>query len=167
LIKWIPGEFGYWSPSNISKANSSGAEGNLSLNYVNNYFKIRFSVNYAWNNARIIKSQDGEVSSGKQIVYSPEHLFNAGLRAWYKNYYLSWMSCFTGKRYITADNSDYLSGYFLNNSSTGIKLKSGKNSFDINLKADNIFNVNYQAIAWYPMPGRSFNLTLIYQFTGK
>jgi vitamin B12 transporter len=164
MIKWTPGESGYWSPSNISKANSSGAEGNLILNYVNSYFKIRFSAKYAWNVARIIKSQDGEVFSGKQIIYSPEHLFNAGLRAGYKNYYLSSMSCFTGKRYITADNSDYLSAYLINNVSTGIKFYSGKNSFDINLKADNLFNINYQAIAWYPMPGRSFNVSIIYQF---
>ena len=164
MIKWTPGEFGYWSPSNISKANSSGAEGNVSLSYIYNSFKIRFRAKYAWNIAHVIKSQESEVASGKQIVYIPEHLFNLGMRAGYKNYYLSWLSCFTGKRYTTTDNSDYLSGYFLNNVSAGIKLGSGKNLFDINLKTDNIFNVNYQSIAWYPMPGRSFILSVICQF---
>jgi iron complex outermembrane receptor protein len=167
MIKWTPGAFEYWTPSNISKANSSGAEGDINLVYVNDHFKIRFSAKYAWNNTHIIKSQDVEAASRKQVVYVPEHLFNAGLRAGYKNYYLSWISCFTGKRYTSADNAAYLSGYFLNNVSTGIKFSSGKNSFDINLKADNLFNINYQAIAWYPMPGRTFSLTLIYQFTGK
>ena len=165
MIKWTPGEFGYWSPSNISKANSSGAEGNVSLTYTNNSFKIRFNAKYAWNQAHVIKSQAGDVASGKQIVYIPEHLFNTGIRAGYKNYYLSWMSCFTGKRYTTADNSDFLSGYLLNYVSAGMKIGSEKHSFDINLKVDNLFNINYQAIAWYPMPGRSINLSIIYQFT--
>jgi outer membrane cobalamin receptor len=165
MINWLPGESGYWSPSNISESNSSGAEENINLTYINNSFKIRFTMKYEFDRAHIIKSQVGEAVSGKQIVYTPENLFNAGIRAGYKNYYLSWLSCFTGKRYTTADNSDWLSCYLLNNVSAGIKFSSGKNSFDINLKADNLFNVNYQAIAWYPMPGRSFVLTLIYQFT--
>ncbi|MBA4321956.1 MAG: hypothetical protein C0408_03990, partial [Odoribacter sp.] len=165
MIKWKPGEFGYWSPSNILKANSKGAEETISLTYVYNSLKIKLSAKYAWNRAQIIKSLDGEVAAGRQIVYTPEHLFNSGIRAGFKNYSVSWMSSFTGKRYTTADNSDYLSGYFLNNASAGVKLASGKNSYDINLKADNLFNVNYQAIAWYPMSRRSFILSIIYQFS--
>jgi outer membrane cobalamin receptor len=165
MIQWIPGVSGYWSPSNINRSNSSGAEANFSLSYVNNSFKIRLITKYALNRAIIIRSQDGEEALGKQIIYTPEHLFNAGIRTGYKNYYLSWMSCFTGKRFTKADNSDYLSCYFINNISAGIKFPLGKNSFDINLKADNLFNVNYQTIAWYPMPGRSFLFSIIYQFT--
>jgi outer membrane cobalamin receptor len=164
MIKWIPGGSGYWSPSNINKANSSGADANVNLTYSLNSVKIRFTAKYAWNKAQIIKSPGSEEVSGNQIVYTPEHLFNSGIRAEINKYYLNWISCFTGKRYTTADNSDYLPGYFLNNLSTGLKLISGKNSFDINIKADNLFNVNYQAIAWYPMPRRSFFLSLIYQF---
>ena len=164
MIKWTPGNLGYWSPSNISKVNSYGAEGNVSLSYINDFFKIRFSAKYARNKAQTIKSQESEEAVGKQIVYVPENLFNAGIRAEYKNYYLSWMDCFTGKRYTTADNSDHLPGYLLNNISAGVRIGSGRNLFDINLKADNLFNINYQVIAWYPMPRRSFYLTIVYLF---
>jgi vitamin B12 transporter len=160
MIKWAPGDLGYWSPINIYKAISSGIDGNISMTYIQNSLKIRFNVKYAWNQAHIIKPQDGDLVSGKQIVYTPEHMLNTGIKTDYKIFCFS----FTGIRYTSTDNSDYLSGYLLNNVSTGIKVKSGRNSFEVNLKVDNLFNVNYQTIAWYPMPGRSFNLSIIYQF---
>ena len=164
MIKWVPGSAGYWTPSNINKANTSGGELNADLNYINNSFKLKLSLKYALNKAHVVKSPDDETGSGKQIVYVPENMLTAGLRAGYRNYYIAWILSYTGKRYTTADNSEFLPAYFLNNVSAGIKLFSGKNSFDINLKADNLFNINYQAIAWYPMPGRSFILSIIYQF---
>jgi iron complex outermembrane receptor protein len=167
MIKWIPGNQGYWSPSNIDKADSYGAEGNVHFDYSVNSLKITFSAKYAWNKAQTVKSQEGDAANGKQVVYVPENLLNAGIRAGYRNFYFSWIDCFTGKRYTTADNSGYLPGYLLNNVSAGIKINSGKSSFDINLKADNLFNINYQVIAWYPMPRRSFILSIVYQFNKK
>jgi vitamin B12 transporter len=164
MIKWLPGTAGYWTPSNITKANTSGGEFNAGLNYTNNSFKLKLSLKYALNRAHVLKSPDDETGSGKQIIYVPENMFTTGLRAGYRNYYISWILCYTGKRYTTTDNSEFLPDYFLNNVSAGIKLFPGKNSFDINLKVDNLFNINYQAIAWYPMPGRSFILSIIYQF---
>jgi outer membrane cobalamin receptor len=164
MIKWTPGESGYWSPLNIDKANSSGVEGNVSLLYAINSLKIRFSAKYSWNHAHVVRSEESRAISGKQIVYVPEHIFNAVMKVSFKNYYSSLMACYTGKRYTTTDNSEYLPGYLLNNASTGIKFYKGKSLFDIVLKVDNLFNVNYQAIAWYPMPGRSFNLSIIYNF---
>jgi vitamin B12 transporter len=165
MIKWTPGESGFWSPSNLDRATSSGADGNLSLTYKINSFSVRFNAKYGWNQSRFLDTHAGEDIKGKQLVYMPEHLFNAGIRTVYKNYYFSWMSCFTSKRFTTADNSDYLPGYLLNNLSTGMKLHFSESTIDINLKVDNLFNIDYQTIAWYPMPGRSLLLSLIYQFT--
>jgi vitamin B12 transporter len=164
MIKWVPGTGGFWTPSNITKAISSGAEFNAGINYTQNSFKLKFSLKYAWNQAHIVKPFDSETKSSRQIIYVPENMLNAGIRAGYHNLYISWISSFTGKRFTAIDNSEYLPAYLLNDISAGIKLHSGKNSFDINLKVDNLFSVNYQAIAWYSMPGRSFILSVIYQF---
>lgn len=164
MIKWVPGLAGYWSPSNISKAQSSGIEGNASITYAFSDLKIRIFAKYAWNHAQILKSLESDFIQGKQIIYVPENMFNAGLKAGYKNIYLTLISCYTGKRYTNADNSTFLSGYLINNVAGGVKIASRKSSFDINLKIDNIFSTNYQTIAWYPMPGRSYMLSVIYQF---
>jgi vitamin B12 transporter len=165
MIKWTPGSSGYWSPSNIDKANSAGAEGSLNLTYVKSFFNLKFDAEYSWNHASLVNDNGNEEIKGKQLIYTPEHLFTGSLRTSYKNYYITWLSSFTSKRYTSEDNSHSLSPYLLNNLSFGIKYHFDKSLIDINIKAENIFNVNYQTIAWYPMPGRSFMISLIYQFT--
>jgi outer membrane cobalamin receptor len=167
MIKWVPGQAGYWSPSNISKAQSSGIEGNAGITYTSNDIRLRIFAKYAWNHAQIIKSLESDFIKGKQIVYVPENMLNAGIRTVYKKFYMTLLSCYTGKRYTNADNSASLRGYLINNVSTGVKIGSGKSSFDLSFKADNIFNVSYQTVAWYPMPGRSFMLSFIYQFNNN
>lgn len=164
MIKWVPGMTSVWSPSNISKAQSAGVEGSASITYASNDFRIRVFVKYAWNHAQIVKSVESDFVQGKQIVYVPENMLNTGIRTAYKNFHFTFLSSYTGKRYTNADNSASLPGYLINNASAGVKIGSGKSTLDFNFKIDNIFNINYQTIAWYPMPGRSFMLSVIYQF---
>jgi vitamin B12 transporter len=163
MIKWTPGVSNFWSPENIEKANSSGVEGNVSLLYNTNNLKLRINVRYGWNQAHVVRSTDSESITGKQLIYIPEHQLSTGIRAGYRNLYLFWMTCYTGRRYTSTDNTQSLPGYFLNNLTTGWKVGSGKGDFDFNFKIENLFNVNYQAIAWYPMPGRTFIISLIYK----
>ncbi len=165
MIKWTPGPSSIWSPENIEKANSGGIEGSINLLYKNNFIKVRSITKYSWNRAYVTRSAGGESITGKQLVYTPEHQFSTSLRAEHENYYLFWMTIYTGSRYTSTDNSQYLSGYLLNNLTTGLKLGSGRGTFDFNLKVENLFNVNYQAIAWYPMPGRTYLLSIIYKLS--
>jgi iron complex outermembrane receptor protein len=96
-------------------------------------------------------------------MYIPENQARASIRIAYKNIYSMWLANFTGDRYITTDNSKFLPGYLINNLTTGIKLPLKASSIDINLSIDNIFNVNYQSIAYYPLPGRFFNMKILLQ----
>jgi outer membrane cobalamin receptor len=163
MVKWTPVNSGYWSPFNIEKAKSLGLEGNVSLNYENNFWRVRVNAKYAWNKAQVVASSDGEEISGKQLVYVPENMFNTNLKATYKNYYVSWISSFTGKQFTTTDNTKYIPGYYLQNVMAGINLSLGKNGFELNLKVENLTDVSYQTIAWYPMPGRTFLISIIYK----
>ncbi len=163
MIKWTPGPSNIWTPENIEKANSAGIEGNLSMLYKSNFIKIRSITKYSWNRAYVTRSAGGESLTGKQLIYIPEHQFSTSLRAEHGNIYLFWMTTFTGVRYTSTDNSQYLPGYLLNNLTAGYKVRSDKGIFDFNFKVDNLFNANYQAIAWYPMPGRTFIISLIYK----
>jgi iron complex outermembrane receptor protein len=96
-------------------------------------------------------------------MYVPENQVNTSLRLGYGNFYSSWVSNFIGRRYITTDNTGYLPGYFLNDFLTGIKLNLKGNFLDINFDVDNVFNINYQSIAHYPLPGRSYSMRILVQ----
>jgi vitamin B12 transporter len=70
-----------------------------------------------------------------------------------------------GKRFITVDNSGYLPGYCINSVVTGIKHKLKHTLLDLCFDIDNLFNVNYQTIAYYPLPGRAYTLKLLIQIS--
>jgi outer membrane cobalamin receptor len=157
MIQWHPGEYSYWTADNIQNVNSTGLESNLNLNYSISNFKSALNLGYSFTKATTAGSKDdADNTKGRQLIYMPENQVNASFTLNYKSVYSSWVADFTGKRYITVENSRYLPGYFINSIATGIKFDLHGNSLDMNLSIDNLFNVRYQTIAYYPLPGRSY-----------
>jgi outer membrane cobalamin receptor len=164
MILWHPGAFSYWTADNIKSVITSGLESSLSMHYSSGKFNATLTSNYSFTRATTSVSETpNDASIGKQLIYVPEHQGNVSAGASYGIFYASWIFTGTGKRYLTADNSEYLPGYALNNLITGSRINVKGNIIDLNFHADNIFNVNYQTIAYYPLPGRSYSLNLIIQ----
>jgi outer membrane cobalamin receptor len=164
MILWHPGAFSYWTADNIKSVSTTGLESSLSMNYSSGKFNATLNSNYSFTRATTSESETpNDASIGKQLIYVPEHLGNASFGVHYSIFYASWIVTGTGKRYLTADNSEYLPGYVLNNLVTGSRLNAKGNIIDLNFHIDNIFNINYQTIAYYPLPGRSYSLNLIIQ----
>ena len=69
----------------------------------------------------------------------------------------------TGKRYITVDNSRYLPAYCINSIAAGYKLKLKNTLLDLNFDIDNLLDVTYQNIAYYPLPGRAYTIKILIQ----
>lgn len=157
MIQWHPGEYSYWTADNIQNVNTMGLESSFSLDYAVNNLTARFNAGYSFTRAITGKSDENNpVSSGKQLMYIPENQANASLRMCYGNLYFSWLANMTGR-------TGYLPGYFLNNIIACIKLNLKSNSIDFNFNVDNLFNVNYQTIDFYPLPGRSYSIKILIQ----
>ena len=164
MIQWHPGEYSYWTADNIKSVNTSGVESSLSLNYSVSKFGTGLIANYSYTRATTTSSNTAnDASIGKQLIYVPANQGNCSFLLNYRMFYSSWNIIMTGKRYLTVDNTDYLPGYMLNNLITGIRLNLKNNSLELNFQIDNLFNVNYQTIAYYPLPGRSYSLKLLIQ----
>ncbi len=164
MILWHPGIYSYWTADNIKSVISSGLESSISLNYLSGKFNATVNSNYSYTRATTTASQTQEDASiGKQLIYVPVHQANGSLVLNYRMVYSSWIITMTGKRYLTADNTEYLPGYVLNNLITGTRLNLKSTIIDLNFHLDNLFNVSYQTIAYYPLPGRSYSLNLIIQ----
>lgn len=164
LIQWSPSRFSYWSPANLSNVKTAGLEAGLNLIFKMDNLTVRFNGQYALTKAHIIKSDLAEDNQDNQLIYVPHDVLNASVRISFKNLYSSWNTCFTGKRFLNPENSQYLPDYTLNNFIAGARIKRGKNYFDLNFKIDNIFGVNYQAVAYNPMPKSSILFSISYQF---
>ncbi|MCX6253958.1 MAG: TonB-dependent receptor, partial [Bacteroidia bacterium] len=164
MIQWHPGEYSYWTANNIQNVNSTGLESSVSLDYMLNNLNVCLNAGYSFTKAVAGGSKtQNDILTGKQLMYIPENQANSSLRVGFRNFYSFWIANLTGRRYITVENSKYLPGYFINNLITGIKLPVKGSSIDINFSIDNLFNVNYQSIAYYPLPGRSYFIKILVQ----
>jgi outer membrane cobalamin receptor len=164
MIQWQPGEFTYWEPENIQNVKTEGLEASLEISYSTSSFSMRLNSEYSFTKANDnSKKNNKDLLSGNQLMYVPKNQLNASLRTGYKNFHLSWLSNFTGRRYVSEDNSQYLPEYILTDIIAGVKMNYRKKTIDMNLKIENLLNNNYQTIAYHPMPGRSYLLSFIYQ----
>jgi outer membrane cobalamin receptor len=165
MIEWHPGDYSYWTADNIQNVNSTGAETSVTLDYSFRSFNVSMKAGYSFTKATKGGSKaENDNSIGKQLMYIPENQANALLKIGYKNIYSTWLANFNGKRFISVDNTKYLPGYFINNLVTGIKFTIKDSSIDLNLNIDNVFNIDYQSIAYYPLPGRSYSVKILVQF---
>jgi outer membrane cobalamin receptor len=165
MIQWHPGEYSYWTAENIENVKSTGAETSFTLDYALNNLNASMKAGYSFTKATTggLKIEN-DISIGKQLMYIPENQVNASLRVGYNNIYSSWVANFNSKRFISVDNTKYLPGYFINNLVSGIKFPFKGSSIDLNLIIDNLFNIDYQSIAFYPLPGRSYLIKILVQF---
>jgi outer membrane cobalamin receptor len=165
MIQWQPGPYSYWTAGNIASVNTTGIESSVYLDYRLDAISTGLKASYAYTRAVNAGSEKANNNStGMQLIYVPEHQANMSFSFCYKSIYTSWVTGITGRRYITSDNQKYLPGYCLNGITAGIKIRIENNLLDMNFTADNLFNINYQTIAHYPLPMASYNIKMLFHF---
>ncbi len=153
-IVWQPTEGGYWAPSNLKSVWVRGAEFSGKYAFALGELKVTGKAIY-----QLMKvSNRGEENGEQAILYTPENQYRFYVGSDYKNFNFSYSHQLTGKRYTTTDFSGVLPQYHtaqLNiNSKINYKKIAGKLWFSVN----NLWNAQYEIIAWRPMPGRSYTV---------
>ncbi|WP_375561154.1 TonB-dependent receptor domain-containing protein [Bernardetia sp. OM2101] len=160
-ILWSPAVAGYWRPENLRSVFSQGIESNLFFKKSTQNFILESNISYTYTNSKNLKPiRDLDESEGKQLIYTPFHQQKSFIYAAYKSQFLRIEQQFVGRRFTTTTNTEYLPSYFLANLSLGKNIDYKKVSFVLELNCQNIFNYQYQSMAFYPMVGRSFELVL-------
>jgi iron complex outermembrane receptor protein len=166
-IIWIP-EGSVWSPQNIARVWSRGLELNGAFTLTLNRFTIKLSEGYTLaksTNQKKVYANDN--SFEKQLIYVPEHRLFCNLNLHYRSFYFNYNLTYTGIRFTTSDNNSSLPGFSLSNLTLGKEIRISKCAIGIQLDVNNLFNKNYQAILYYPMPGRSYNVSVNFKFNSK
>lgn len=164
-ILWSPAVAGYWRPENLRSVFSQGIESNLFFKKTSQNFNLEANISYTYTNSKNLEQiRDLDESQGKQLIYTPFHQQKSFLYAAYKSQFLRMEQQFVGRRFTTTTNTEYLPSYFLANFSLGKNLEYKKASFILELNCQNIFDYQYQSMAFYPMVGRSFELVLRTKF---
>jgi vitamin B12 transporter len=162
-IYWMGGAI--WTPHNIASVYSRGVETFNSLQWQSGKWRVQLCVNTSYVRATTLSSympQDG--SLGKQIPYTPIYNGQVSSMLSYKRVQIVYTHTYTGYRYATTDESQYLTPYNLQYIKCVLPIKINKVDVQWGLQINNLTDKNYQVIFQRPMPRRNASLNLQISF---
>ncbi len=154
-VLWLGGAV--WTPHNIAEVASRGTETETNLVYKPGQWEIHLGVNTAYCLSTTQSSyipNDGSI--GKQIPYAPRYNGQANLGVNYKRFGINYNHTYTGYRFITSDESEYLMPYQTGNLQALYSTRIFKRNLQLNAQCNNIWNQQYQVVAYRPMPGTNW-----------
>ncbi len=155
-IVWQPSNDGIWRPQNYQKILSQGVELSLQANY--NSLAV-LSANYSFGKSLDV-SDPKSSSYDKQLIYLPQEQASLVAAASPGIMIFSMTIQYTGFRFVTPQNDEFLPQFTTVDAAAGVKVPVGHLVISPLLSVKNIFNTNYQVVPQYPMPLRTFYLNL-------
>lgn len=160
-----------WSMVNLGKVDIKGLDltSNIGLS-LGKGFGLTLTGNYTFQKALDVTDPNPETVAGKtyrnQIAYTPSSSGSASavLETPYVDF--SYSMLFSGERYIAGENIDrnLLDGYTDHSLSVSKDFCWKTTSCAVNAELLNLMNKNYEIVKNFPMPGRSFRITLTFKY---
>ena len=154
-ILWLGGAV--WTPQNIAEVQSHGVETRNVVSWHIHDWCLTMGVSTTYVIATTVQSSlPGDGSIGKQIPYTPRYSGQAHLGVIRKKVELEYAHVYTGYRFITTDESEWLTPYQTGQVSAMIHLSVWRTRCDVFARCGNIWNTRYQVVAERPMPGTNY-----------
>lgn len=150
-----------WSTLNLGEVDILGLDATLRSGFeVNERLDFYGEINYTFQRARDVSRPTAQ-NYRHQIPYTPRH--SGGLVFGVNSFLtLQYSLIFAGERYRFAVNSprNRLGPYFDHNISLSKNFSIRKMDWRATFEILNFTNTNYQIVAFFPMPGRHYRLTV-------
>jgi iron complex outermembrane receptor protein len=157
MIQWRPNGT-VWTPVNIADVENYGAELEFTFRFKYNNHIFNWSNGLAYT---LAKNKD----TGNQLLYVPKEKITAGLSHNFKKWGSFFQFLYNGKAFSTTDNTAFVAAHMISN--LGVERSfsvSQKVEVDLLFRVNNLFNSNYQNVAYRPMPNRNFQIQFITKF---
>lgn len=164
-IIWLP-DGAYWSPQNLMNVWSRGVElrGGLAWRVKSTTIKLDVMTNYVVSTNEKAKSVN-DASVDKQLIYVPMYSGHGTLSVGWKDLTVSGSTHYTGYRYTSADNRQFLKPYLLVDAALSYRLASGtKYVLALTAQGFNLLDETYQVMLNRPMPLRNFQVGISLRF---
>ena len=145
----------FYFPENIPRAQSTGIEARYDLKLLHNDVNAFADMTF---NAASRQSTDS--TNGKQLLYIPKAVYSLGISARLLGISLSLSEMYTSKRFIASDESAWLPEYWLTDFNISTVIPFNPIRLNVRIEVSNVLDKDYQVLPGYPMPGRTFRLTL-------
>jgi outer membrane cobalamin receptor len=146
-------------PMNIGKTISQGIESVYKGRFFDGVLEV--GLNYTYTDARKRNSSSPTDSTfDKQLIFIPRSLFKGSLTVHAKEFTFTVFRVFTGERFTNEDDSRSVPAYSLTNANVRAEIPFGLWKLALTGEANNILDVDYQWFPGYPMPGRTYKVSL-------
>jgi len=151
-----------WTMKNIGKVQINGIDIN---GQANGKFSpvVRWSarIAYTWQQALDVSDPSSTIYKN-EIPYTPSHSGSALAAVYYKTWSAGYSILFSGERYALGENdpTNLLPGWDEQDAFVSCQLPFKYFQTIIRGEVDNIFNQQYDVVHYYPMPGRSYKLSI-------
>jgi iron complex outermembrane receptor protein len=165
MIQWVDNG-NYWTPFNQKQVQSTGVEYAMKTGMsISKASTIDINVNYSYTKAKILKKTDMESSDvlGKQLIYTPMNKANVFVNYNYKKMSVAINTKYTGEQYTRSDNKDSIPDYTVVNMYINYDIEMKQATVSCFFKINNLFNVDYMQMQWYPMPPINFETGLTFK----
>jgi len=161
-IQWVPStENGLWSPFNLKKVVSTGGELSSEASYTFPKTMLHAGFLYSYTRSEQKKTYLPTAEPlNQQLYYVPQHTLRGYTTMKYHTWLLSANVNFTGTRFTTPENDQWLPPYTLLNMALGKSFRINNYQFEIIGKVNNATNAIYQTLEYYAMPQRHYALSL-------
>lgn len=156
LLRWVPGEDGFWRPENTESVRNYGLEAVLEWGKTFGNHHINFAGTYAYTKSR-------DLALEKDLIYVPENKATASVSYEFERVSAFYQFLYQGSVYTSSDNNYTLDGYTLSNFGVEYGLLKNKNLV-LGIEIKNLWNTTYQSMPSRPMPGRSITSKLTFKF---
>ncbi len=166
-ILWLPG-LSFWSPRNILNVWSRGLETrlNLKLEYHKTKYLVDLLTNYVLSsNQKSISENDNSVN--KQLIYVPMYAGHLKYGIDYQSFNLHFSHHYTGYRYTSTDNTEFLKPFLLSNLEMNYGFLYKNYNIQTGFKINNIFNTRYQILLNQAMPMSNFQTSFFVTYHHK
>ncbi len=152
IIVWRRSLYDRYVPQNVSHAIISGIEEKLSWECGH----AEFEANHTYLNAK----NHGEDYYGNYLVLRPKHTITLRASTRYEPFFLNFEWRWVDKRAIREANTKWLSAYSVIALNLGLNTSILRKNTEIRVEIDNLTNQQYEILERYPMPMRSWSLSI-------
>ena len=165
MIVAVPYNMFVWNCVNVGKVRVLGADVTLNVSHqLAERQTLTVSGNYSYQRAQN-RTNSSSPYYNNQIAYTPEHHGSVAL-AW-ENPWVSLASHLTAvsERWTTNDHLDgtRVDGYYELGASAYHRMHVGRGMMELRLDVKNLTDKQYEIVGSYPMPGRSYQVSLNYK----
>ncbi|RYE05024.1 MAG: TonB-dependent receptor, partial [Sphingobacteriales bacterium] len=154
-----------WSVENIGNVEIKGADVNIQSSWKIRALELGAGINYTWQKAVDVTTM-AVVSYARQIPYTPEHSGSLLFAATLDKLTMNYSFIYTGERYNQKANIpvNYVEPWYTHDISLGYLAEIARSNVRFGIEVNNLLNQYYDVIANFPMPGRSYRLTLNFNY---